>query len=152
MSTNLDPNSFLMGGGRSASLKEPGDKVSGEIVDMAIVQQTDYVTKEPKFWGNGDPMMQLVVTLETDLSEDPQDDGQRRVYLKGGRKPTASQGAVAAAVKAAGASKLEKGGRLSIGVTGIGQPSAPGLNPPKEFAAKYEPPAAGVNPDDIFGS
>lgn len=148
-----DPNSFLMASGaKSAKFPTPGTKITGTIEDLAVTQQTD-MGGAPKHWDNGDPMMQLVVTLATDERDpdDAEDDGIRKLYLKGGNKPTTSQGAVAAAVKTAGAKGLAEGGKLSVKYTGDGEPTQRGFSPPKEYAAKYEPPAAAtVAVDDIF--
>lgn len=152
MST-IDVNSFLMGGGaRSAKFEAHGDKVTGVIIAQEVTQQTDIKTGDLKTWDNGDPMWQLVVTLQTDQRDpdDPDDTGERKVYLKGS-KPTTSLGALKAAVKAAGAEGIDIGGTLAIAYTGDGTPTQRGFTAPKEYAAKYTPPPA-VNTavDDIF--
>lgn len=154
MSTT-DVNAFLMGGGvRSAKFETIGDKVTGTVVAAEVTQQTDITTGAPKTWDNGDPMMQLVVTLATDQRDpdDPDDTGERKLYLKGG-KPTTSLGAVKAAIKAAGAKGIEVGATLALAYTGDGEPTKRGFNAPKEYAAKYTAPPA-IDPtavDDIFG-
>ena len=146
--TNLDPNAFLMGGGggRSAKFDAVGAVVSGVITETPrMTQQTEYGTNKPKVWDNGDPMMQLVVTVQTELHEDADDDGLRNFYLRGGSKrEDTNQGAVARAVAAGGASGLEVGGRLSIAYIGD-DPSGSG-NPRKRYAAKYERPVVPVDP------
>ena len=84
MTNYADPNAFLMGGGaKSAKFDNEGDKVVGTILDMQVKQQTDIKTGAPRTWDNGDPMMQLVVTLQTDARDDEDDDGQRTLYVKG---------------------------------------------------------------------
>jgi hypothetical protein len=115
MSTQTDPNAFLMGGGgRSAKFATIGDKIDGEITATEVTQQTDFTDGTPKTWPDGNPMMQLVITLQTDEREDD---------------------------------------RLQLAYTGDGVAPKAGLNAPKEYAAKYSPPAAGsVNVDEIFGS
>lgn len=150
MSINTDPNALLMGGGKSFSFDTIGAKVSGTVIEATAAQQVDMDTEQPAFWPDGKPKMQVIVTLQTDLDEEVGDDGQRRVYLKGS-KPTSSLGAVKAAIKAAGASGIEVGGKLQIAYTGDGEPTKKGWNAPKQYAAKYEAPApvqAAV--DDIF--
>lgn len=150
MSINTDPNALLMGGGKSFGFEAIGDKIAGTVVSAEASQQTDMDTGQPATWPDGKPKMQVVVTLQTELDEEPGDDGQRRVYLKGS-KPTSSMGAVKAAIKAAGASGIEVGGKLQIAYTGDGEPTKRGWNAPKQYAAKYEAPApvqAAV--DDIF--
>lgn len=155
--TTTDANQFLMGGGgRSAKFANIGDKIDGEIIRTEVTQQTDLATGEPKTWKDGNPMMQLVVTLQTDQHEDDEDDGVRRLFAKGsGRNSKTAVGAIRAAVQAAGAKTLEVGGRLQMAYTGDGVPSTAGFNPPKEYAARYQPPAPGrvdVTEDDIFNS
>ncbi len=149
-----DANAFLMGGGaKSAKFAAIGDKVDGEIIRTEVTQQTD-LDGTPKFWKDGNPMQQLVVTIQTTDRDDDEDDGVRRIFCKGSaRTAKTSVGAVRAAVQAAGAKSLEVGGRLQMAYTGDGTPPKAGFNAPKEYAAKYVPPAAstGTNVDDIFG-
>lgn len=141
------PQEFLMGGGgSSARWPSVGATVTGTITrDPQVRQQTEYVKGggqgKPKFFDNGDPMMQLVVQLQTaerDASI-PQDSGLRNVYIKG-KQLTAT---VRDAVRAAGAPGLEVGGTLSLTWTGGGprylnDPDAP----PKEWAAQYARPTS----------
>jgi len=147
----IDPNSLLMGGGKSFSFDTIGDKVDGVVTAMEAVQQTDMDTGQPAFWSDGNPKMMVAVTLDTDLAEEAGDDGTRRVYLRGS-KGDSSLGAVRAAVKAAGATKLEVGGRLQLAYTGDGERKQKGWNAPKLYAAKYTPPApvSQAAVDDIF--
>lgn len=153
MTTTTDANAFLMGGGgKSAKFTTVGDKVDGEIINTEVTQQTDITDGSLKTWPDGNPMMQLVITLQTDDRDDDQDDGVRRVFAKGSaRKATTTVGAIRAAVQAAGAKSLEVGGRLQLAYTGDGVAPKAGFNAPKEYAAKYTPPTnTGVNVDDIF--
>ena len=149
--TTYDPNAILMGGGKSFSFAAIGDKIAGTVTAIDAQPQTDIQTGEVKRWKDGNPMMQVIVTLDTEIAEDAGDDGARRVYLKGSR-PDTSLGAVRTAVKAAGASKIEVGGTLAIAYTGDGEPTQRGYNPPKQYQAKYTPPApfSQAVVDDIF--
>jgi hypothetical protein len=146
-----DANAILMGGGKSFGFAAVGDKITGTITAFEAAPQTDIQTGEIKRWSDGNPMLQVIVTLATDLNEEPGDDGARRIYLKGS-KPTTSLGAVKAAVRAAGATGLEIGGTLAVAYTGDGEPTQRGYTAPKQYAAKFTPPApvtqAAVN--DIF--
>ncbi|MEO6627899.1 MAG: hypothetical protein ABIP03_04955 [Aquihabitans sp.] len=151
----VDANAFLLeGGARSAKFETPGDKITGKVVSAEVAQQTDISDNTPKTWDNGDPMMQLIVTLQTDLDEGDDDDGKRRLYLKGSKnKATSSLGAVKAAIKNAGAPGIAEGGTLSMAYTGDGEVTKRGFNAPKEYAAKYTAPAPVDKEavDDIFG-
>lgn len=136
-----DANDFLFGGGTpSAKFPQIGATVSGIIAGARKTQQTDFKTKLPKTFTNGDPMMQLVVTLTGTGQYDPtipNDDGTRAVYIKGAQMTDA----VRTAVTQAGAAGLDVGGRLTLQYVGDGVPSEPGLNPPKHYAVAYQPPS-----------
>ena len=142
--TEMDPDDFLMGGGTtSAKFEDTGDVVRGKIVAKAMRQQTDFTTKEPKFWKDGSPMMQLVVTLQTD-ENDPEiedDNGQRNLYVR-----YKLQEAVKAAVKKAGASKLDIGGELAVKFVSR-EKNPKGGQPIKIYRAKYTAP----DPADFTG-
>ncbi|MET8297428.1 hypothetical protein ABZW02_25720 [Streptomyces sp. NPDC005180] len=133
---------FLMGGvgAPSASFLTVGTTVSGRITERPTVQQQrDMKTGENKFWPDGNPMMQLVVTVQTD-ERDPStftdDDGRRRLFVKNQMKS-----AVADAVRATGARGLEVGGVLSITFTHELPPKQRGFNPIKQYSATYTPAA-----------
>lgn len=143
MSTN--PNDFLTGGGEaSAKFENVGDTITGTVVNQEVRQQTDYKTGDPLTWANGDPRMQLVVTLQTALKDDYDDNGLRNLYVKGSKKPGTKSlhDAVASAVRAAGAKGLEDGGTLTVTYVGAEPPppSAPKLDPRKLYSATYETP------------
>lgn len=158
MSTPINANDFLMGGAGAPSAKFPtvGTSHGGRITEQPTVeQQRDFQTGNPKFWDDGNPMMQLVVTIQTD-QRDPSvenDDGRRRIFVKGQLKT-----AIQEAVRNAGARGLEVGGHLTVTYTHNGEVKKAGFNPPKQFTAKYVPAAqtefastnggvpAGVNP------
>ncbi|MFT2014637.1 hypothetical protein ACMA1D_02130 [Streptomyces sp. 796.1] len=127
---------FLMGGGvTSAKFPTLGTTVSGRITERPTVeQQRDFTTGELKFWDDGKPQMQLVVTLATAERDplNPEDDGARRVYIKGQMK-----NAVAAAVRASGARGLEIGGTLTVTYARDGQKTNPRFNAPKNYDAVY---------------
>ncbi|MFB7368015.1 hypothetical protein [Streptomyces hydrogenans] len=128
---------FLMGGGGAPTAKfpVPGTTVSGRITQKPTVeQQRDIKTGDAKFWSDGNPMMQLVVTVQTDL-RDPtidEDDGRRRLFVKGVMK-----NAIADAVRNAGARGLEVGGTLAVTYTHDGVAKERGMSPPKQYTATY---------------
>lgn len=132
---------FLMGGGGAPTAKFPVPQttVGGRITERPTVeQQRDISTGDKKFWSDGNPMMQLVVTVQTD-ERDPQldeDDGRRRIFVKGQMK-----NAIADAVRAAGARGLEVGGTLAVTYSHDGTASQRGFNPPKQYTARYTPAA-----------
>lgn len=111
----------------AARFGDVGSSVSGTIVDFNDLQVTDFATKEPKHWKNGDPVMQTRVTLS-------QPDGsQVSLYVKPGRM----MGAVRDALKLAKADDIEVGATLSMTFTGTEQ--GKGAQPAKTYSAVYEP-------------
>lgn len=133
---------FLLGGSvPSAKFPAIGTTVSGRVTERPTVeQQRDFTTGELKWWEDGKPQLQLVITVSTSERdpENPDDDGTRRFYVKGQMK-----NAVAQAVRAAGAKGIEVGGTLTITYARDGQKSNPRFNAPKEYTAQYV--AAAVN-------
>jgi hypothetical protein len=139
-------NDFLMGGGGapSAAFPAPGTLVGGTITETPVVQQQrDLKDGSPKFWSDGNPQMQMVVTIQTEQRDpgNPDDDGKRRLFVKGQMKQ-----AVADAVRAAGAPGLQVGGVLEVAYTHDGPVAQRGFNAPKQYKARYTAASAG----DVF--
>lgn len=155
MATAIDPNAFLMGSGiASAFNKESvlGSVVGGIITEMEVKQQTDIMDGSPKTWDNGDPQMQLVITIQTDgIAITDDDDGKRRFYVKGSKTAGSKSmhDAVLSAVKASGAKALEIGGHLKVKFTGTEPAKTRNLSDSKLWAAKYVPPII-QQVDDFF--
>lgn len=148
--SSTDVNDFLLSGGvPSAKFPAVGTTVKGTVVSSVVTQQTDFTSNKPKFYDDGNPMMQVVITLQTD-ERDPAvdgDDGLRKIYVRG--QMTA---AVREALRNAGA-KLAVGGTLAVQYTGDKPAEKPGLNPAKVYRAQYAPPAAGTEAaNDLLGA
>lgn len=145
---NLDDvNAFLMGGDKvpSASFLKIGDTHEGEILDLKKSQQTDIKTGKPQFWDNGDPKIQIVVTIQTEENDDEieDDDGRRRLYLKFNLLK-----AVREAINEAEAENgLEIGGWLSVTFVKQDKPASRAVSGTKHYEATYEEPdpAAAAN-------
>lgn len=140
----MSPNAsaaFLMGSTTpSAKFEGIGVTVGGPITtEPELKNQTDFTTGEVLTWKDGSARQQLVVTVQTSLRDpsNPDDDGQRKIYIKG-----QMQKAVTQAVRASGGKQLDVGGTLNVTYIGDGVPAARGLTAPKEYAATYTPPAA----------
>lgn len=129
---------LLEGGGHSAKFPTLGTTVKGKVLRTASSQQTDMKTKEPKTYKNGDPMMQIIVTLQTDERdpEDADDTGERNLYVKGNML-----NAVREALRKAH-SKLVVGGTLAVKWQSEGEPPEKGFNPPKLYVSEYKAPVA----------
>lgn len=156
MSLNI---SDLGGGGNAwpSTEAEIGETITGRIVSIDRKQQTDIKTGEPLYWSNGDPRMQTLIGLQTDLRESDDDDGLRTLWLKGGKNFQAAQGsglsgeqALIEAVRKAGVKSVDEGGTLTFRLTGLSKPTQRGYNPAKLYKAKYEPPKASIELDDLF--
>lgn len=139
---------FDIGGaeGNAFPFEQPGDTVTGSILTLEEVQQTDMDTGELAFWNNNpaQPKMMYRVTLQTELRNDHADDGKRSIYLRGSRKPDtkSSLAAVLTAVRqATGGTSLDPGATLTLTYVGDGVASKRGYNPPKQYQAAYQPAA-----------
>lgn len=138
-----DANDILMGGGApTAKFATIGAVVTGTVLrEPEARQQKDFRTQAPETWKDGSPKMMVVVQLGT-TDRDPDradDDGTRMLYIQGKHLTEA----VRQAVRASGANGIHTGGQLTVQYVADGQ-AENGLNPPKLYAARYEPPAVSL--------
>lgn len=150
--TQTAENDFDLSGGGSGNAfsfgpqgSQPGATITGVVLDMKEVQRTNFDTKKPEFWDNGDPKMQYRVTLQTELRdpERPHDDGKRDLYLDGRRKPNdnGTKSRLCAVLDAVrevtGNTSLQRGGRLTVQwISGMGF-----AGDPRNYVAQYVAPA-----------
>jgi len=134
-------NDLLNGGGGPAGFKfeSIGDTAKGSITNLTTQQARDFKTQKPKTYEDGNPIMQIVITLRQD------DDEETRVFVK-----PAMKAAIRDAVATSGADGLSVGGRLAVRYTADEPPEQPGLNPKKLFTAQYEPPNTTVKADELL--
>jgi hypothetical protein len=129
--------------------------LSGIVVSTSIMGQTVMGTTNPILDKEGKQKKQMRVVLQTKLSGwdkcskvpvDPddnprpasEDDGKRAIYVKGWMT-----GAIADALRKAGATGLRPGGKLAVKVTEL-VPTTQG-NPYPKYVAVYEAPDPGDN-------
>jgi hypothetical protein len=145
MSTMYDDvNDFLLSGGvPSCTWPAVGTVHSGTVTDFRIEQARDFETGKPKFWDDGNPVKQLVVTLQTDERDRDDDDGLRALYCRG-----ALLKAIREAVRPHGG--IAQGGKLGVKFTGEGEKPKPHLNAPKLFKVEYAAPVKAANLDDAM--
>ena len=140
---------FLSGGGSPvAKFPNIGSIVKGIIEDATVSQQTDFATGAPVTWDDGNPKMQLIITLATEERDAGYegDTGKRRVFAKGQMST-----AVKEAVHAAGAKTLEVGATLAIQYKADGEPPKPGFHAPKIYTAQYKAAApASISVEDLI--
>ena len=139
-----DVNNALMGGGgRSAVFKKHGDRVWGEIINSSRMQQRDFDSGDLLTWDDGNPRMQIVISLQTDEREDDEDDGVRKVYIK---EPSQLLAAMRQAVTKAGAKGIANGGKFLVQYVSDGEPKRKGMSGQKQYFVKYEAPPEGYMP------
>jgi hypothetical protein len=131
----------FLGGGvgpKSASFKTLGDSITGTVGDMEQTQQTT-PDGTLKVWPrDGSPMMQLVIHLQTQLHEDDDDDGVRRLFVNSYNMKLRMQEAVAAV----GAEQLDEGGTLTVTYISDGERGSASSFAPKQYVVSYVPPNA----------
>ena len=129
----------------SCKFKTPGETHTGVITQISDrMPVTKYGTTDPDYWPDGSPKQQVVITLATDERdpEDPNDSGERSLWVTESRKAGTILAAIIQATRQANA-KLEIGGTLSVSFTGHDPNSKNPAQPRKLYAATYQPPAAG---------
>jgi hypothetical protein len=139
-------NDMLQGGAKSYSWDEvPVNTVHRlKIVSATVVPVTDFTTKEPRHWPNGDPMEQIRVIGDTDERDpsDEADDGRRAEYFNGQKRNALrdvlkKQGVSLAvggelAVKLLERKKLEDGKKQNIFAVQYTAPPEPAFDPNEE--------------------
>ena len=119
-------------------------------------QQTSLEDGKPLFWDDGKPRMMAVITLQTTLHDDDDDDGLRTIYAKGGRfeiaegEGTSMKDAIAQAMRDAKSKTLERGDELAVGFTGRSK-ARKGFQAAKLYAASFRKGTKPVSADDLFG-
>ena len=135
-------------GAPTAKFKSIGDFVKGVVCAKPETKQSTDIDGKPKFYDDGQPMWDVIITLQTDERDDAisDDDGRRRVYVSG-----KMLGAVKAALREAGARGSIEGGTLVIRYVGDGEATRKGYNAPKLYEAKFKvgKPGPAVDPLDL---
>jgi hypothetical protein len=140
-----------MGGGtKSAKFDTIGTTVGGRIVRPPVArQQTDFDSGKPKFYDDGNPMMQVVVPVQTPLRDprDAADDGVRNIYIRGQMTE-----AVRTAVRSVGGNGLEVNGELYVTLDRE-EPNSRGRGKDKKvYSARYVLPGVQAANDALMGN
>lgn len=140
--TTFDPDAILASASGPPALKFPdiGTTHKGRVLAKEARQQTDFSTGKAKFWDDGKPMMEVVVTLDLGGEE------EGRLFLRGQLLK-----AVREALRESGAQTLEVGGTLAVQFTHEEPSQTRGFNPSKHYRAQYQPPAA-AKADDLLAA
>lgn len=121
----------------SLSFENVGDTHTGTVEKVEVKQATDMETNEPAFWSNGDPKMQVLVTLQCGIDPTVQgDNGLRTLFVKGWGDQWK---AFTAALTAAGMDDVQVGATVTATMTGHGTPPKRGYNAPKIISYQIVP-------------
>lgn len=80
-----DVDALFQGGGAPTLTKDmtPGEVREGIVISAPLaLQATKFQSSELDFFSNGDPKMQIKFDVSTELQTDPEDTGDRTVYIK----------------------------------------------------------------------
>jgi hypothetical protein len=110
---------------------QPGATITGTLDLIETSQMRNFQTKQPSYWNDGRPQMQIHIVIQTNL-HDPaieDDDGRRSIWIKGyGIQLKAFR----EACQKAGIKKPTKGDQFTATFTGYGERgNAP--QPPKVY-------------------
>lgn len=134
---------FFAGAAKSFQFENIGDTVTGEITEMVQRQQTSLADGTLMTWDDGRPRMMLVITLATDESDGDDDNGERTIFVRGGRfeiasgRGTSMKDAIAEACRQEGLRAPRIGDKLAVSYTGVGK-GKKGYTPPKLYTAGYQ--------------
>lgn len=152
-SSGDDFDSMLAGGGGAPGLSfkdAPIGTVQGGVIVAKELRQKIDDDMQPQFWKDGKPIQQFVLTVQTDQRDpsNPEDTGERRMFIKawGDQKRN-----LAAAVKAAGAERLEIGGTLLQRFVSEIPAESKMKSPTKVYEFHYTPPQPGAEVDQALG-
>lgn len=128
-------------GGKTFKFDGVGVSITGTVAAAEVMQKRNFDSGEPEFWSDGKPVQQIRITLDTDLRDpsDPEDDGQRSIYVKGWGDQLR---ALRSAIKAAGADDIEPGGKFTATYVRDGDlPAGKRGFPPKVYEYTYAKPS-----------
>ncbi len=141
MSETRSFDDILAGGSGvpAAKFKEHGDKVSGALVGKDTQHKAKFNPSDPsdkselQYFKSGDPVLELILDLQTEERKDSDDNGVRRVYVPFQMQQALQQAVSDAGIKnAAGKPHLPLGAHVDITHT-HSVPSKGGGSPRKEY-------------------
>lgn len=113
--------------------KPIGTTYSGVTTEpLSQRQATDFTTKQPKFYSDGKPIVDIIAVLQTDLREDEEDTGIRGLTFSSGMRAALMQ-----EVKRLGIKRFGVGTRITVELVGF-KPNPKG-RPSKLFNVTLEP-------------
>ena len=131
--TNIDLNQVLTPSGRAAKFPTVGTTHKGTVVHVDGRQKND-INGNPEFTKAGKPKPEAVITLDTDLHEDEEDDGIRKLYASGQMLY-----AIGEAIGKAGVNfDNMTGGTLAVKFDREKPSETRGFNPQKIYVAQFK--------------
>lgn len=118
----------------AVSWPEIGTTVVGTVLDVVVTDQRD-PDGTVRTFDNGDVRRQVVLTLATNDKVDDDDDGERRLFVKGMMPKAFREAAKKAKVRA-----VRPGDVVTVTYTADGEAKGKGLNPPKLFTVEIRRP------------
>ena len=73
------------GGSKPFKFDSIGDRIEGAIIALRKPQLTEFGSDRLETWPDGEPKYTVIVTVQTTLQEDGEDDGSRDIYLRSGQ-------------------------------------------------------------------
>jgi hypothetical protein len=149
MAWQPDKNDPYYGGEKTPSLSWKGLPHNTifvtEVLEKAtLLQSTDYESRELAFWDKEKTRPKMAAVTRVLVTEGPHSVGEERSIWA--TIPSNLFIAIKEAQKAAG-QKLLPGGILRLCLTGEKRHEDPRMNPIKQYAAKYTPPAGSAGAD-----
>ena len=129
-----DADSLLGAPIPSVTFPEIGTKVEGVILDVDTADQRD-LDGNVRTFENGQVRRQVILTLQTKERAHDDDDGRRRLFVKGQMTKAFRE-----AIKKANAPGPRPGGNVTVTYTEDGEARGKGYNAPKVYAVKYTKP------------
>lgn len=134
-----------------------GDSIEGLIVRAGREQMRDFDTGALMEWDNGEPRLESVVVIASDLRRDDivDDTGERALHLRGG-KPEIAKGSGSIGETALKNAMRESGLRVEPGmyckaeITGMAKPTGRGRNPSKLWTITLSKPEPGIDESELF--
>ena len=134
-----------------------GDQIAGIVVSAAKEQQRDFDSGALLEWDNGEPRMESVVIIETDLrdADVDHDDGKRALHLRGGNYEVAQgtgvsgEKALLEAIQRSGL-RCEAGVKITAQITGMAKITKRGANPAKLWTISMEKAAPSIGEDELY--
>jgi hypothetical protein len=115
---------------------EPPMTIEGVVISTERAQQTGIKDKKPLTWADKRPRLKNIITLQTDMHDDEDDDGIRQLHVN---IPGGLYAGIMDAIKASGRKTMRAGYHLAVTFTHSKEPEQKGMSGQKVFEALITP-------------